>query len=68
MNNNILRGFRQAKRMTLDEAARRSGLDPGLLSKVERGIIKPSARVRAALSKLYPDFPEQVLFPPNRGK
>jgi len=62
MNDNQLRGLRQIRRLSLNEAAKESGLDPALLSKVERGIVRPSARVRAALVELF-DMPEHILFP-----
>ncbi|MGA2363523.1 MAG: helix-turn-helix transcriptional regulator [Candidatus Aminicenantales bacterium] len=65
MKNNPLRGIRKSRYLTLDETAKRTQLDPGLLSKVERGIIRPSARVRQALVKFY-DLPEQFLFAGTR--
>lgn len=66
MDNN-LRGIRKARRLTLEEAARLSGLDLGLLSRIERGVTRPSARARAALVELFRDFPEHFLFPPDEA-
>jgi transcriptional regulator with XRE-family HTH domain len=63
MANNV-RGFRESRRMTLDELARRTKTDPGLLSKVERSIIRPSARVRRLLSECL-ETPDFILFPPD---
>jgi len=43
------------------EVARRAGISPTLLSRVERGQVRPSLRVRRRLSRVL-RVPEQTLF------
>lgn len=43
------------------EVARRAGVSPTLLSRIERGQVRPSLRVRRRLSRVL-RVPEQTLF------
>ncbi|MBE3109987.1 MAG: helix-turn-helix transcriptional regulator [Acidobacteria bacterium] len=57
-----MRGLRRARGLTLDAVSAKSGLDRALLSRLERDLVRPTARSRKALSKFF-DFPEHILFP-----
>lgn len=57
-----MRSLRRARGLSLDSVAAETGLDRGLLSRLERSLARPTARSRKALSKFF-DFPEHILFP-----
>lgn len=62
MKRNMIRGLRLVHRLTLDELSRKTKIDPGNLSKIERGIVPPSARSRRVLSRIL-KVPAEILFP-----
>jgi transcriptional regulator with XRE-family HTH domain len=59
---NMIRGLRLVHRLTLDDLSQKARIDPGNLSKIERGIVPPSARSRKVLSGIF-KVPAEVLFP-----
>jgi transcriptional regulator with XRE-family HTH domain len=47
-----LRAVRTARGLSLREVARRAELDPAHLSRVERGLVRPSLRTLAKLARV----------------
>ena len=62
-----LRALRRARGLSLDDLWVKTGLDRGLMSRLERGIGRPSAQTRARLAEFF-DLPEDFLFPSEGGK
>lgn len=57
-----MRDLRRAHGLSLDSVAAETGLDRGLLSRLERSLVRPTGRSRKALSKFF-HIPEHLLFP-----
>lgn len=53
MNTTILRAKRREQGMTLEQAAKKIGINFATLSRIERGQQNPSPRVAMRIGKLY---------------
>ena len=65
--NSPLRSMRQLARLGQDALGRRAGVDHSRVSRIERGLIQPSARERKALCRAL-CVPAEFLFPASTEK
>lgn len=62
-----LRALRKARGLSLDDIWLKTGLDRGHLSRLERGLVKPSGRTKKILEKFY-GLPASLLFPESEAQ
>ena len=58
-----LRRARESRDMTIPEAAQLMGIDPGNLSRIERGLQMPSKDLTAAIAKQFGLSELEILYP-----